>query len=183
MNFSQRRRQNLWAALRWCVTLVSAAVALLAATVIPMLVGWWDTALPAAIATAIAALALFAVLVSAPLEAVAYVALYTDRPVAAPPRGFGRAIFRIEALSQFESADPLQTKQPPVWHEARDALQVVERLLKEADAKQRPHLLYLRSALEASGGKFYFMVKTWAGGTNARVEALRRGDMSVIAPR
>jgi hypothetical protein len=40
------------------------------------------------------------------------------------------------------------------------------------------HLEYLRAALRAAsekGARFYFLVKTWAGGTNARVEALRHG--------
>ena len=45
------------------------------------------------------------------------------------------------------------------------------------------HLEYLRDALRVAGekgAKFYFMALTWGGVTNARVEALRQGDMSVL---
>jgi hypothetical protein len=45
------------------------------------------------------------------------------------------------------------------------------------------HLEYLHAVLQAAskkGAKFYFLVLTWAGGTNARVEALRHGDLSVL---
>jgi hypothetical protein len=36
------------------------------------------------------------------------------------------------------------------------------------------------SEASGRGARFYFLVKTLAGGTNARVEALRRGDLSVL---
>ena len=130
MKFRERRHQNLRAALRWSATLLSIAAVLLAGTVAPLVLGWWDVAWPAGIGTAIAALLLFAAAVNTPLEAVAYVAIYTDREPGAfpkPPPGFGRALYRQEALSLFESADPLQTKEPPVWHDPRDALPIVDR--------------------------------------------------------
>jgi hypothetical protein len=47
----------------------------------------------------------------------------------------------------------------------------------------RHHLQYLRAVLQTAnerGAKFYFLVLTLAGGTNARVEALRHGDLSVL---
>ena len=68
----------------------------------------------------------------------------------------------LAPLSEFESADPLDTA--------------------HADPALKSHLEYLRVALEKAG-KFYFLVTTLAGGTNARAEALRHGDLSVIAPR
>ena len=193
MNFALRRRQNLRAALRWDATLVAGGAALVAITVAPLLLGWWDSAWPAAIASAILALLLFVVAVHTPFEAVAYVDIYTDREpynLPPPPKGFGRALYRhagkLEALSRFESEDPLQTKAAPAWHDPRDALPVVHGLLQDADPALRPHLEYLRAALEtvrSRDAKFYLMVKTWGGATNARVEALRHGDMSVIARR
>jgi len=199
MNFVQRRRRNLWSSLRYSGLLLLIAGLLLACTVAPMLRGWWDTAIPAALGSAIAALLVFAVAVNAPLEAVAYVTLYFDRdPYAMPrsPRGFGRALYResgrldaiaraagLTPLSEFESADPLETREAPVWHAPEAALPTVEHLLAHADPKLQPHLEYLRAVLQAAaakGAKFYFLVLTLAGGTNARVEALRHGDLSVI---
>jgi hypothetical protein len=142
---------------------------------------------------------LFAVIVNTPLEAIAYVALYLDRDpysLPLPPRGFGRALYResrrldamareagLTPLSEFESADPLDTHQLPVWHAPEAALVSVERLLARADPASQHHLEHLRVALQAAsekGARFYFLVLTWAGGTNPRVEALRHGDLSVL---
>jgi hypothetical protein len=94
-----------------------------------------------------------------------------------------RRAIAVRRLSEFESADPLDTHELPVWHSPEAALPTVERLLARADPALQPHLEHLRVALQAAsekGAKFYFLVLTWAGGTNARVEALRHGDLSVL---
>ncbi len=170
-------------ALRHSATLLLIAAALVACTVWPTLSGWWETVVPAALASAVAALLVLAVVVNTPLELVPYVALYFDRDVGAGPvpGGFGRALYREAALSQFESPDPLRTQQQPEWHAPEPALPVLERLLAERPSD--PNLAYLQAALGAAAraeAKFYFNVLSWGGGTNARVEALRRGDTSVL---
>lgn len=200
MSFAASRRRKFLSSLRHAARLLVISALLLAATVLPLHLGWWDSALPAAIGTAIAALLVFAVVVNTPLEAVAYVTLYADRdPYSRPrpePRGFGRVLYRasgrldetaraagLTPLSAFESPDPLETFEAPRWHSPAAALPTVEHLLTQADPALRPHLEYLRAWLEAArdaGARFYFLVLTLAGGTNARVEALRRGDLSVI---
>ncbi len=199
MNFALRRRRNLRSSLRYSGLLLLIAGLLLACTVLPMLRGWWDTAIPAALGSAIATLIVFAVAVNTPLEAFAYVALYLDRDpysLPPPPRGFGRSIYResgrldamareagLAPLSEFESADPLDTRELPAWHAPQAALPTVEHLIARADPALKPHLEYLRAALQAAGEKgarFYFLVLTLAGGTNARVQALRHGDLSVL---
>lgn len=186
--FAERHRRKLWAGLRYSGLLLLIAGLLLACTVLPMLRGWWDTAVPAAIASAIAALLLFAVAVNTPLEFIPYVALYFDRElgVGPVPRGFGRALYRETALSEFESPDPLDTHRAPAWHAPEAALPAVEHLLASVDPALplHRHLEYLRDVLRAAsekGARFYFLVLTWAGGTNARVEALRHGDLSVLS--
>jgi hypothetical protein len=198
----RRRRENLRSSLRHAGWLVLISVLLLACTVGPHYLGWWDTALPAAIGSAIAALILFAVIVNTPLEAIAYVAVYIDRDpysLPLPPRGFGRALYResgrldamaseagLTPLSEFESADPLATHELPVWHAPDAALPTVELLFSRVDPALplHRHLEYLRDALRTArekSARFYFLVKTWAGGNNARVEALRHGDLSVLS--
>ena len=66
------------------------------------------------------------------------------------------------------------------------ARMTVEYLLSRLDRALplHRHLEYLRDTLRQArenGAKFYFLVLTLAGGTNARVEALRHGDLSVLA--
>ena len=199
--FVQRRRENLRSALRYAGGMVLISTLLITCTVGPLYLGWWDTALPAAIGSAIAALILFAVIVNTPLEAFAYVAVYIDRDpyrLPLPPRGFGRALYResgrldamareagLVPLSEFESADPLDTHELPVWHAPDSALPTVEHLLARVDPALplHRHLEYLREVLRTArerSARFYFLVKTWAGGTNARVEALRHGDLNVL---
>jgi hypothetical protein len=200
MSFAASRRRKLFSSLRHSGMLLAIGVFLLAATVLPLHFGWWDSALPAAIATGIAAVLAFAVAVNTPLEAFAYVHLYVDQyPYDGPrptPRGFNRFLYResgrldaiaraagLAPLSAFESPDPLETHDHPRWHSPEAALATVEYLLKQADPALQPHLAYLRTWLEAArdkGARFYFLVLTLAGGTNARVEALRRGDLSVL---
>lgn len=199
MDFVLRRRRKLWSSLRYAGLLVLISAVLVGATAGPLYLGWWDAALPAAIGSAIAAVILVAVVVNTPLEAFAYVHLYVDRdPYSLPraPRGFGRALYResvrldaiardagLAPLSHFESADPLETREAPVWHEPEAILPTVEHLLSRVEPPLRAHLEYLRGVLQvasAKGAKFYFLVLTLAGGTNARVEALRHGDLSVL---
>ena len=200
MSFAASRRRKLLSSLRHSAMLLAIGALLLAETVLPLHLGWWDSALPAAVGTAIAVLLAFAVVVNTPLEAVAYVNLYVDLyPYHGPrpqPRGFNRALYResgrldaiarvagLIPLSDFESPDPLETREAPRWHSPAAALATVEYLLTQADPALRPHLEYLRAWLQAArdqGAQFYFLVLTLAGGTNARVEALRRGDLSVV---
>jgi hypothetical protein len=199
--FAQRHRQNLRAALRHSGWLLLISGLLLACTVAPLPLGWWDTVLPAAIGSAIAALLLFAVIVNTPLESIASIALYFDRDhytLPHPKSGFGRALYlesgRLDAmaqevglvpLSEFESPDPLATHEVPVWHSPDAALPTVEYLLTRV-VPASPlfrHLESLRDALRAArekGAKFYLLVRPWMSATNARVEALRRGEMSVL---
>lgn len=198
--FALRHRQKLMASLRYSGWLLLISGLLLACTVGPFYLGWWDTAVPAGIASAIAALLLFAVVVNTPLEAIAYVGLYFDRE---PDRlsfrslGFGRALYResgrldamardagLTPLSDFESPDPLDTRQVPTWHLPEAALPTVDHLLARLDPALpvHRHLNWLQAALRSAserGAKFYLVVLSWGGGTNARVEALRRGDFSV----
>ena len=200
MSFAASRRRKLLSSLRYSGMLLAIGALLLASTVLPLHLGWWDAALPAAIATGIAALLAFAVVVNTPLETFAYVNLYADlHPYHGPhprPRGFNRVLYResgrldaiahaagLTPLSAFESPDPLETHEAPRWHSPAEALRTVEHLLTQADPDLQPHLEYLRVWLEAArdkGAQFYFLVLTLAGGTNARVEALRRGDLSVL---
>ena len=189
------------ASLRYSGWLLLISGLLLACTVGPLYLGWWDTALPTAIGSAIAALLLFAVVVNTPLELLAGVRLYFDRDhyqLPHPAFGFGRALYResgrldamareagLTPLSDFESPDPLDTREVPVWHSPEAALPTVVHLLARLDPAipLYRHLESLRDALRAAGeksAKFYFLVLTWGGGTNARVEALRQGDMSVL---
>jgi len=200
--FVLRRREKLRSSLRHAAWLLLVSILLVACTVGPLYLGWWDAAWPAAIGSAIAALILFAVILFTPLEAIAYVAVYIDRDpysLPLPPRGFGRALYResdrldamareagLTPLSGFESADPLDTHELPAWHAPDAALPTVEHLIARVDSALplHRHLEYLRTALQTArekGARFYFMVKTWAGVTNARVEALRHGDLGVLA--
>ncbi len=199
--FALRHRQRFMASLRYSGLLLLISGLLLACTVGPLYLGWWDTALPAAIASAIAALLLFAVVVNTPLEAIAYVGLYFDRDhykLPRPPFSFGRALYResgrldamareagLTPLSDFESRDPLDTRQLPAWHPPEAALLTIEHLLARLDPALpvHRHLKHLQVALRAAsekGVRFYFVVLSWGGGTNARVEALRCGDFSVL---
>jgi hypothetical protein len=201
--FAASRRAKLHANLSYSGWLILIACLFLAAGFAPLYAGWWDAAWPAAIGTAIAVLLILAVVINTPLEAFVSLAVYfeNDRGQPAVPWKFGRALYResgrletlaLEAglppLSAFDSDDPLDTKALPRWHDPAAALPTVEHLLSRIDASQplHAHLQYLRAALEAArvnDARFYLMVLSWAGGTNARVEALRRGDLSVISPR
>jgi hypothetical protein len=195
--FAERRRASLLSALRYGGWLTLVAALLVGATVAPLIAGWWHTAIPAAIGSAIAALLLFAVAVNLPLELIPYVALYIERDDyrPPPPRGFGRMLYRhsgaldalaaeagLPPLSGFDSHDPLDTREPPAWHAAQAALPTVEHLLVRVsrDLPLHRHLQHLQAALQAARDKearFFFLVLTWGGGTNARAEAMRRGQL------
>jgi hypothetical protein len=202
--FSRRHRANVRASLRRSGTLLLLAGLLVAGTAGPFFLGVWDTAVPGGIGIAIAALLVVAVVVSTPLELVASVALYFDRDHNRLPRpggGFGRALYRasdrldalaldagLTPLSDFESDDPLASHEAPTWHPPQAALATVVHLLARVDPAEplHRHLTSLRDALQAAedtGARFYFLVKSWGGATNARVEALRQGDSSVLAER
>ena len=199
--FAQRHRQKWRASLRFGGRLLLISVLLVASTVGPLYLGWWETALPAAIGTAIAALLLLAAVVNVPLEAVVFISLVFDRAVVPLPcatHSFGRALYResgrfdamardagLPLFSDFESPDPLDTHELPLWHAPEAALPTVEYLLAQLDPKSplHRHLECLRDTLQGAqqkGARFYLLMLTWAGGTNARVEALRRGDLSVL---
>ena len=199
--FAQRHRQKWRASLRYGGRLLLISVLLVAVTVAPLYLGWWESALPAAFGSAIAALLLFAVVVNVPLEAFAFVRLIFDRevdPLPCTTHSFGRALYgesgRFDAMagdaglplfSDFESPDPLDTRELPVWHAPDSALPTIQHLLAQLDPgiPLHRHIECLRDALleaQQKGARFYFLVATWAGGTNARVEALRRGDSRLI---
>ena len=201
IRYAQRHREKWKASLRYSGWLLLVSALLIVTTVGPLYLGWWDTALPAAIGSAIAVLLLFAVFVNVPLEAFTFVRLIFDGdvdPLSCTTHRFGRALYResgqldamareagLASLSDFESPDPLDTRRLPVWHSADAALPTVEHLLARVDPgiPLHGHMECLREALrraQQKGARFYFLVATWAGGTNARVEALRRGDLGVL---
>ena len=94
-----------------------------------------------------------------------------------------RPLPRGRAVAVRVAGESPRTQQQPEWHAPEPALPVLERLLAERPSD--PNLAYLQAALGAAAraeAKFYFNVLSWGGGTNARVEALRRGDTSVSDP-
>jgi hypothetical protein len=189
-----RHRQQVLRSLRWAAGLLGAGLLVLVATVGPTLLLWWNTPVPAAIGTAIFALVLLSVVVFVPLEALAYVSLYFDRPVELPRpgRGFGRRLYRecgrldaladaagLRLVSDFASADPLHTGQPPVWHRPDDLLPTLARLLAAPDLPPAlaEDVRYLHAALRLAadrGARFYLILLTCGGMTNAEIEARRR---------
>jgi hypothetical protein len=199
VRFATRRRRRLWATLRYTGWLLLAGLLILVCTVGPMWLLWWNTAVPAAIGTAIFALILFAVVMRLPFEAFAYVSLVFERDLTSVPFPgfrFGRGLYResgrldaladaagLPLLSSFESPDVLDTGQPPVWHRPADALPTVEHLLGHIDPSERVHqeLQHLRTALAAArdgGVRFYMLVLTWGDFTNADIYARRRGELT-----
>lgn len=196
--FARRRRQRLWATLRYTVWLLLAGALVFVGTVGPTWLLWWETVIPAAIGTAIFALILFGVVVRLPFESYAYVTPFFERDLTSVPFPgirFGRRLYRESArldalareagvppLSDFESADVLDTGQPPVWHRPADALPAVECALARVNATEPLHreLQHLHTALRAARdaeARFYFLVLTWADATNADIHARRRGEL------
>lgn len=198
--FRQRHRQLWLGNLQYSAKLVVIVGAMLAVSLGLLWSGVDDAALAAAVSTAIAALVGFAVLVNVPMSLIPEVWICfsheSDNLLRPAPR-FGRTMFResarldalaheagLPALSEFESPDPLDTRERPIWHLPADALPTVEFLCGAlaADDPARPHVMYLVEALRVAaqqGARFYLLLTTWAGGTNARVEAYRREDPSM----
>ena len=195
---ARRHRQKWHDALRSSGRLLLVAIVLLAVTVIPMRLLWWDTAVPAGIAAAVSVLILFGIVTLVPLEAIAYVTLYFDRAldgVRRPGLRSGRRLYResgrldaiareagLPPLSEFESADVLDTREAPVWHRPETALPTVEHLLARVapDTPLHDDLRQVHAALRSASerrARFYLLLNTWAGMTNAELEARRRGEI------
>lgn len=193
--FSRRHRRKIMLSVRHAARLLGVGLIGLGVTLIPALLGWWDTVTPAAIGIAVLALILFSVVTMLPLELFAYLGLYFDRILELPFPGlrFGRALYResgrldvlareagLTPLSEFESPDVLDTNDAPIWREPRAALSTVEYLLAHVapGTAVNRDLAHVRLALrlaEEKGASFYFLVLTLAGMTNAELEARRRG--------
>jgi hypothetical protein len=192
--FGLRHRSKVLNALVRSGWLLLFGILVLVFTVVPTLLLWWDSAVPAAIGTAIVALIVFTLIVMLPLEFIPYLGLYFDRPlegVPFPGFRFGCALYRqsgrldaqaraagLPPLSDFESPDVLDTGQPPLWYGPQAALPTVEHLLAQAQAPAlRRDLQHVQRALRAAiaeGASFYVMVLTLSGVTNAEIEARRR---------
>jgi hypothetical protein len=185
-------------AIRHAGWLLLFSVLVLASTVVPTFLLWWDTVVPAGIGIAIVALVLFSVFTMLPLEFIAYVQLYFDKRVDDLPflgLRSGRRLYqesgRLDAmardaglppLSNFESPDVLDTQAPPIWHRPETALPTLEHLLARVDSRiaVRRDLQHVHAALRLAndkGASFYFLLKTWSGMTNAEIEARRRGEV------
>jgi len=172
--------------------------AVLACTVGPTLLGWWDATLPAAIGAAFFAVVLVSVVVNLGLELIASVHAYFDRRLGDVeiPWPNGLALYcesaRLDALareaglpllSEFESADDLDTGSAPTWHPPELALPTVGHLIAHAVPGTRLHrdLLMLHTALlsaRAKNARFCLLVQSWGRGTNADIESHRRGSFS-----
>jgi hypothetical protein len=170
----------------------------LACTVGPTLLGWWDTALPAAIGAAFFAVLLFSVVVNLGLEFIASVHAYFDRRLGdvAIPWPNGRALYSesglldalareagLPLLSEFESSDDLDTGIPPTCYPPDLALPTVGHLLAHAAPGTRLHrdLLTLRTTLlsaRAKNARFCLLVQSWGRGTSAEIESRRCGSFS-----
>jgi hypothetical protein len=196
--YAQRHRRRFASTLRQAGQLLLLGGAVLACTVAPLYFGWWDTTLPAAIGTAFFVVVLVSVMANLGLELIASVHAYFDRPLGdiAIPWSGGRALYgesaRLDALareaglpllSEFESADDLDTGSAPTWHPPDLALPTVGHLLAHAAPGTRLHrdLLTLRGALlsaRAKNARFCLLVQSWGRGTNAETESRRRGSFS-----
>lgn len=195
--YAQRHRRKVIGALRHCGWLTLVAVLVLACTVAPTLLLWWDTGVPAAIGSAIFAVLMFSVVVFLPLELIAYVELHFDRlleGVPFPGFRFGRTLYResgrldamareaaLPPLSAFESHDVMDTGQPPLWYRPQAALPTVEYLLPRVEARPALHreLQHVQRELRAAaeqGASFYFLLHTRAGMTNAEIHARRSAN-------
>jgi hypothetical protein len=196
--FALRHRQKVIGAIRYSGWLLLFTGLVLASTVVPTFLHWWDTVVPAAIGIAIVALVLFSILMMLPLEFIAYVELYFDQHLDAlpfPGFGSGRKLYResgrldalardagLPPLSDFESPDVLDTREPPIWHRPEAALPTVEHLLAHVDPRLKVHrdLRHVHAALRSANEKgvsFYLLLKTLSGVTNAEIEARRRGEV------
>jgi hypothetical protein len=197
--FARRHRQTFRRSLRRSALMLMIGAALVAVTAAPVWLLWWDVVWPAAIASAIFVLLLFAVLAALPFDAIAYVSVFVQSPAKDPPfDGFrsGRALYReadrldamardagLTPLCDFESPDVLDTGEPPQWHRPEAALPTVEYLLGRVDSTSPVHRdlrhlhAGLRSAIDGNAG-FYLVVLAWSDMTNAEIHARRHGDLS-----
>ena len=196
--YAQRHRQRFASALRHAGWFLLLGGTVLACTVAPPFLGWWDTTLPAAIGTAFFVVVIVSVMANLGLELIASVRAYFDRPlgdVAIPWRS-GRALYgesaRLDALareaglpllSEFESADDLDTGSAPAWHPPELALPTVGHLLAHAAPGSRLHrdLATLRTGLlsaRAKNARFCLLVQSWGRSTNAETESRRCGSFS-----
>lgn len=196
--FALRHRQKVLEAIRYSSWLLLFAGLVLASAVVPTFLLWWDTVVPAGIGIAIVALVLFGVLTMLPLELIAYVDLYFDQQLDGLPylglrsgRRLYRASGRLDAmardaglrpLSDFESPDVLDTREPPIWHRPEAALPTLEHLVGRVDSRLAVHrdLQHVHTALRSAterGARFYILLHTMGGMTNAEIEARRRGEV------
>jgi hypothetical protein len=196
--FALRHRQKVLEAIRHSVRLLLFAGLVLASTVVPTFLLWWDTVMPAAIGIAIVALVLFSILMMLPLEFIAYVDLYFDQRLDGLPHfglRSGRRLYResgrldglareagLPPLSDFESPDVLDTREAPIWHRPETALPTLEHLLARVDSRQAVHrdLQHVHTALRLAterGARFYLLLHTMSGMTNAEIQARRRGEV------
>ena len=196
--YTQRHRARFKSTLRHGGRFLLFGGIVLACTAGPTLLGWWDTALPAAIGAAFFAVVLVSVLVNLGLELIASVHAYFDRRLGDVeiPWTSGRALYsessRLDALareaglpllSEFESPDDLDTGIAPAWHLPDLALPTVGHLLAHTAPGTRLHrdLLTLRTALlsaRAKNARFCLLVQSWGRGANADTESRCCGRFS-----
>lgn len=196
--FALRHRQKVLGAIRYSGWLLLFAGLVLASTVVPTFLLWWDTVVPAGIGIAVVALVLFGVLTMLPLEFIAYVDLHFDQQLdGLPYLGLrsGRRLYResgrldamaqdagLPPLSDFESPDVLDTRGPPIWHRPETGLPTLEHLLARVDSRLAVHrdLQHVHTALRSAtekGARFYFLLHTMSDMTNAEIAARRRGEV------
>jgi hypothetical protein len=196
--FALRHRQKVLETIRRSGWILLFGVLVLASTGVPTYLRWWDTVVPAAIGIAIFAFTLIGVLPWLPLEFIAYVDLYFDlRADSLPSLGLrsGRRLYResgrldalardagLPPLSEFESPDVLDTREPPTWHLPETALPTVEHLLARVDPRLALHrdLQHVHTALRTATEKdarFYILLLTVSGMTNAEIQARRHGEV------
>jgi hypothetical protein len=166
--------------------------------------GLWHSPWPAAIGTGLLAFAVINAAGAFTVAGRAYVALVVEGPPEGlPPVGekFGRALFRfsgrlddwareagLRPLADFESPDVMTGERgpkgewpQPQWHDSAALLATVEHLLTRVrpDVPLHEELMELAARLRvaaARGSRCYLFIETLANGTNAQVDAIRRGE-------
>ncbi|MBM3345437.1 MAG: hypothetical protein FJY55_02885 [Betaproteobacteria bacterium] len=195
--FARRRRELVRRAWRFYRGLFGVGAVILAATVGPLLLGWWQAVWPAAIGTAIFAFMLIHFVGVMPMQYRAYAWPYFEgAPLEPPPSArFGRALFRssavlddwareagLQPITDFESPDVVSAAgSAPQWYAAQSMLRTVDHLTARAREGSPLHgdleeLQRLLRAAQAAGKRCYLLVMTLGDGTNATVEAIRRGQ-------
>jgi len=192
-----RHRRKLIVSICGCGKLLLFGIFVLAVTAGPTYLLGWNNLFFAGIGAAIFVLVWFTVVLMLPLEFIAYVGIYFDQTLVGipfPGFSFGRGLYResgrldemarkagLRPLSEFESPDVVDTGEPPNWHHPESALPTVEHLLTQTDSSGAVHrdLRHVQAALRLAnekGARFYLLLLTWSGFTNAEFEALRRGE-------